>query len=75
MAKGEGSAGVRPRDVWLKIKARYEAGESIPPFARKQAEEVLGERFIRLAKPGNRPDARDRAAGDDSFDDDGMVML
>jgi hypothetical protein len=67
---------VKPREVWERIKARYEAGESIPPFARKQAEAALGERFVRRAKPGSRPDVRDRAAGDDSFDEDGgMVVL
>ncbi|HLO65289.1 MAG TPA: hypothetical protein VK165_20190 [Azonexus sp.] len=55
---------------FLKIKARYEAGERIAPYIRKSAEEVLGERFLRQPKRGQRPDARDRAAGDDSFDDD-----
>lgn len=63
---------------FLRIKARYEAGETVPPLARKWAEEVLGERFVRLGKGGPRPDHHDRAAGDDSFDDEfggGMVPL
>lgn len=61
---------------WKRVRARYEAGESVPLHVRKMAEAVLGERFIRRAKPGTRPDVHDRAAGDDSFDDDGgMVAL
>ena len=62
---------------WKRVKARYEAGEAVPLYVRKMAEEVLGERFVRLGK-GNRPDRHDRAAADDSFDDDdsgGVVAL
>jgi hypothetical protein len=60
---------------WLRIKARFEAGEAIPMHVRRMAEAVLDERFIRLGK-ASRPDRHDRAAGDDSFDDDqGMVPL
>lgn len=61
---------------WKRVRARYEAGESVSLHVRKMAEAVLGERFIRRAKPGTRPDFHDRAAGDDSFDNDGgMVAL
>jgi hypothetical protein len=62
---------------WLRIKARYEAGEGVPLHVRKMAEEALGEKFAKPMKPARRPDSRDRAAGDDSFNDDdnGMVML
>jgi len=61
---------------WLKVRARYEAGEKVSPAVRHMAEEVLGERFVRQVKTRTRPDFRDREAGDDSFDDDaGMVPL
>lgn len=62
---------------WLKIKARFEAGEAVPVGVRAMAESVLGERFIRRGSGGRRPDFRDREAGDDSFDDDrnGVVAL
>lgn len=62
---------------WLKVKARYEAGEPVSQAVRDMAESVLGERFLRPAGKGKRPDFRDREAGDDSFDepDDGMVAL
>lgn len=62
---------------WLKVKARYEAGEGVSLAVRRMAEEVLGEKFTRPMRPARRPDCRDRAAGDDSFDDDrgGMVVL
>lgn len=64
------------KSPWLKVKARFEAGESVPMAVREMAEEVLGERFIRPAR-GRRPDFRDREANDDSFDslDDGVVPL
>lgn len=58
---------------WLKIKARFESGKPVPAVARSMAEEVLGERFVRAGK-GRRPDARDLAAGDDIFRDEGMVL-
>ena len=63
------------RTPWLRIKARFEAGESVPSAVREMAESVLGERFVRAGQ-GKRPDVRDRAAGDDSFDDrhDGGVV-
>lgn len=61
---------------WLRIKARYEAGESVPLHVREMAESVLGERFARPARSAcrqrrahPRPDWRDRQAGDDSFDE------
>jgi len=67
---------------WLKVKARYEAGEGGVSLAmRDMAEAVLGEKFVKPVKPVRRPDFRDREAGDDSFDDDdagsrgGMVAL
>lgn len=62
---------------WLKVKQRFEAGEAVPLAVREMAESVLGERFIRPARSGSRPDFRDREAGDDSFDydDSGMVAL
>lgn len=63
---------------WRRVKARYEAGEPVPLHVREMAEEVLGERFIRPARRGQRPDFRDREAGDRSFDDDAdgeMVTL
>lgn len=65
---------------WLKVKARYEAGEGVPAAVRDMAESVLGEKFAKPAKRVRRPDFRDREAGDDSFDDDdgmggGMVAL
>lgn len=66
---------------WLKVKARYEAGESVPLHVRRMAESVLGERFVRGPRPSrgaSRPDHLDRQAGDDSFDDGhdaGMVAL
>jgi len=64
---------------WLKVKARYEAGEAGVSLAmRDMAEAVLGEKFVRPAKRVRRPDFRDLEAGDDSFDDDchgGMVAL
>lgn len=55
---------------WLNVKARYEAGESVPLAVREMAEEVLGEKFVKPMRPARRPDWRDREAGDDSFDDD-----
>lgn len=65
---------------WLKVKARYEAGESVSCSVRDMAESVLGEKFVKPAKRVRRPDFRDREAGDDSFDDGdaaggGMVAL
>ena len=63
---------------WLRVKARYEAGESVSLHVRKMAEAALGEKFLKPAGKGRRPDFRDRAAGDDTFDDDGgggMVAL
>lgn len=65
------------KSPWLKVKARFESGQAVPIAVREMAEAVLGERFLRPAKPGSRPDFRDREAGDRSFDDDdsGMVAL
>lgn len=64
------------KSPWLRVKARFEAGDSVSLAVREMAEEVLGERFIRPAKRGMRPDFRDREAGDDSFDDhDDLVPL
>lgn len=64
---------------WLRVKARYEAGEPGVSLAmREMAEKVLGEKFVKPAKRVRRPDFRDREAGDDSFDDvgpGGMVAL
>lgn len=65
---------------WLKVKACYESGGRVSLRVREMAEEVLGEKFVRPAKRGQRPDFRDREAGDDSFDDEGagdggMVVL
>ena len=64
---------------WLRVKARYEAGESVSLAVRDMAESVLGEKFVRPAKRVRRPDFRDLEAGDDSFNDDdfggGMVVL
>lgn len=64
---------------WLKVKARYAAGERVPLAVREMAEAVLGEKFPRPMKSAARPDWRDREAADDSFDDDdrygGMVPL
>lgn len=62
---------------WLRVKARYEAGEGVPLAVRRMAEEALGEKFAKPMRPARRPDFRDREAGDDSFNDDagGMVML
>lgn len=66
---------------WQRVKARYEAGEFVPLGVRKMAEAALGETFVRKQRPvrggvAQRPDFRDREAGDDSFDDDGgMVVL
>lgn len=53
---------------WLRVKARFEAGDRVSLAVREMAESVLGERFVRAAKR-QRPDFRDREAGDDSFDD------
>lgn len=58
---------------FLKIKARYEAGETVPRYAVTAAEDVLGEKFLRRGV-SSRPDVADRAAGDDSFDD-GVAVL
>lgn len=63
---------------WLKVKARYEAGEGVALAVKRMAEAALGEKFVKPAKPVRRPDFRDREAGDDSFDDvghGGMVAL
>lgn len=62
---------------WLRVKARYEAGEGVSLAVRRMAEEALGETFAKPMKPARRPDFRDRAAGDDSFSngDGGMVVL
>lgn len=65
---------------WLKVRARYEAGESVPLCVREMAEEVLGEKFARKQHSvrsgmARRPDFCDRAAGDDSFYDGGMTVL
>lgn len=58
---------------FLKIKARFESGELVPRYAVAAAEEVLGEKFLRRGV-APRPDVHDRIAGDDSFDDDGVVL-
>ena len=65
---------------WLRVKARYEAGEFVPLHVRLMAEEALGEAFVRRLPAvrsgvGERPDFRDREAGDDSFSDDGGAVL
>ena len=68
---------------WLRVKARYEAGEFVPLHVRLMAEEALGEAFVRRLPEwvavrsgvGERPDFRDREAGDDSFSDDGGPVL
>ncbi|MDD2663976.1 MAG: hypothetical protein PHD19_09465 [Dechloromonas sp.] len=62
--------------VWRRIRERFEAGDSaITPAVREMAESVLGERFVRPAKPGSRPDRGDRAAADDSWNDDQWVPM
>lgn len=61
------------KSPFLKIKARYEAGEAVPRYAVTAAQDVLGEKFVRRGV-ARRPDARDRAAGDDSFDDEAVVL-
>ena len=71
----EGRSRVVDRRPWLRIKERWEAGEAIPVAVRELAEAALGERFLRPAPKGHRPDFRDREAGDRSFDDDDGVML
>lgn len=58
---------------FLKIKARFESGESVPRYAVAAAEDVLGEKFIRRGV-ASRPDVHDRAAGDDSFGDEAVVL-
>ena len=63
---------------WLKVKARYEAGEFVALAVREMAESALGAKFARPLKPARRPDAKDREANDDSFDNapaGGMVAL
>lgn len=62
---------------WLKVKARYEAGETVPLAVRDMAESVLQQKFSRPMRPARRPDFRDREANDDSFGDagDGVVIL
>lgn len=59
---------------WLRVKARYEAGEGVSLAVRRMAEEALGVKFGKPMKPARRPDFRDREAGDDSFDGDGDGM-
>lgn len=58
---------------WLKIKAKVEAGESVPPAVRRMAEAVIGHPFVRPPRV-KRPDFRDREAGDDSFDSEGVPL-
>lgn len=62
--------------VWRRVRERFEAGDpKITPAVREMAEAVLGERFVRQARPGSRPDVADRAAADDSWDDDQWVPM
>lgn len=58
---------------FLRIKARVEAGESVPRYAVQAAEEVLGEKFLRRGA-AHRPDVHDRIAGDDTFDDSAVAL-
>lgn len=51
------------------VEARAAAGESLPMLLREMAEEALGHPIERHA-PAHRPDHADRAAGDDSFEDE-----
>lgn len=51
------------------VEARAAAGESLPMLLREMAEEALGHPIERHA-PAHRPDHADRAAGDDSFEEE-----
>ena len=62
------------RRTWSDIRRRYEAGENVPEVARRMAEEMLGETFVRTGR-AVRPDVADRVAGDRSFDDDGGMAV
>jgi len=56
------------------IARRYEAGETVPRISVQYAEEVLGRQLLRGGKHAQRPDTKDRQAGD-YRDDKEMVVL
>ena len=56
------------------IARRYEAGETIPRISVKYAEDVLGRPLLRGGKHAQRPDTKDKQAGDYREADD-MVVL
>jgi hypothetical protein len=67
--------------AWASEVARLiEAGDrKIPGIAWRWAEEVLGRKILRGGKHAQRPDVKDRQAGQAAEhardDDDGMVQL
>lgn len=61
------------------IAARVEAGETVPRISRQYAEQVLGRRLLRGGKHAQRPDNKDKQAGQAAdfveSNDDRMVVL
>lgn len=69
-------SGPNGKAVYEAIARRVEAGERVPYVARKYAEEVLGRSILRGGRHAQRPDAKDRQAGQaDEFDAPDMVEL
>lgn len=61
--------------AWARrIEKRLSDGHEVPAISRRFAEEVLGRQLLR-GKVGQRPDAADRQAGDDSFSSERFVQL
>lgn len=56
------------------IAQRVEAGETVPTISWLYAEEVLGRQILCGGKHAQRPDAKDKQAGD-YRDRDDMVVL
>ena len=61
------------REWARRIAARVEAGERVARYAVSLASEALGRPILRGGKHAQRPDAKDRQAGD--FTNDEMVPL
>ena len=70
------TAGDGNRDWAGVIAARVEAGETVAHAVKSAAEQVIGRKLLRGGKHVQRPDAKDRQAGQvNEFDDDKMVVL
>lgn len=58
-----------------KIEERYGRGEKVPWAAVRKASDMLGRPLLRGGKHAQRPDAKDRQAGDVERSDNEMVPL